>query len=199
MSDAKQEHTPAAATDTASFEKRFLALVNQTNIVITAANVAYHLNVPIEEAQEQLLSLELNGVLQQESDENGNTHYVMPNRPAPGTLPARVNGQPGGEGPSGGLPGVHNPADAPPAPMYSNPPARAKNVNGMVLNVILPGVGSLVCGRMVGLAMLALLLLGVVMLLSPLGFGRLLGLLPIVGGWIWSIAAGVGLLSEKEP
>jgi hypothetical protein len=187
------------AMDKAEFEKRFLALVNQTNIVITAANVAYHLEVPIEEAEDQLLGLELNGVIQQQTDENGNAHYVMPNRGAPGTLPVQLRTEQGGEGGATGQPmGVHNPADIPSAPIYSNPPAKGRNVNGLVLNVVAPGVGSLVCGRMVGLGMLGLLLLGIVMFFLPLGFGRLLGVLPIAASWIWSIVAGVGLLNEKE-
>ena len=41
------------------FEKRFLSLVNQTNVAITPSNVAYHLSIPIEEAQEHLLPVHL--------------------------------------------------------------------------------------------------------------------------------------------
>lgn len=185
------------AMEKAEFEKRFLALVYQTDVVITAPNVAYHLNIPIEEAQEQLISLELNGTIQQATDDKGNTYYLMPNRPAPGTLPANVDLE--AQARSGGPPGLRNPADAPSAPIYSNPPAKGMSVNGLVLNVIFPGVGSLVCGKMVGLAMLGLVLLGIVLFFLPLGFGRLLGFLPIAAGWIWSIIAGVGLLSEREP
>jgi hypothetical protein len=200
MTEEQPSTEVATATmEKAEFEKRFLALVAQTNIVITAANIAYHLEVPIEEAQDQLLGLELNGVIQQQTDENGNTHYVMPNRPAPGTLPVHLRTEQRGEGGQAGpTPGIQNPADLPAAPIYHSPGAKGRNVNGLVLNVVLPGVGSLVCGRMAGLGMLGLLLLGIVMFFLPLGFGRLLGILPIVASWIWSIVAGVGLLNEKE-
>lgn len=185
------------AMEKTEFEKRFLSLVYQTNVVITAPNIAYQLNIPIEEAQDQLLTLELNGTIQQATDDSGNTYYMMPNRPAPGTMPQHgQTAEPSQT--SGGPPGVQNPAEIPSAPIYSNPPAKGMNINGLVLNVVLPGVGSMVCGRMIGLAMLALVLLGIILFFLPLGFGRLIGILPIIGGWIWSIVAGVGLLSEKE-
>ncbi|MCC6748280.1 MAG: hypothetical protein IT371_11515 [Deltaproteobacteria bacterium] len=183
----------------ADFDKRFLSLVVQTDTVITAANVAYHLNLPIEEAQEHLLSLELNGTLQQATDQAGNTYYVMPNRPAPGTAPAHLALESGQQPRSTG--GLHDPAALPRAPIYGGPgaaPAKGRNVNGLVLNVLLPGVGSLVCGRMSGLGMLGLLLLGVLLFFFVPGWSKLVGILPILGAWIWSIAAGVGLLSERE-
>jgi len=190
-----------ATLQRAEFEKRFLALVYQTNTLITAPNIAYHLNISIDEAQDHLLELELNGTIQQQTDEEGNSYYLMPNRPAAGTLPAQItDGEDGPEAqPGGGPPGVTNPADIPSAPLYTNPPAKARNVNGLVLNVIFPGVGSLVCGRMNGLGMLGLVLLGFLMFFLPIGFGRLAGVLPIIAGWIWSIIAGVKLMSEQEP
>lgn len=184
------------ALQKADFEKLFLKLVYQTDVVITPANIAYHLNMPIAEAEEQLISLELNGVLHQETDDQGNTFYSMPNRPAPGTLPA---GTPlltegGGEIRS---PHSFDPAQLPPAPVYSNPGAKGMHVNGLVLNAVLPGVGSLVCGKKIGAAMLGLALLGVLMVFFFSGGNRFLGLLPVAAAYIWSIVAGIGLLSEK--
>jgi len=190
------ENNPVAL-EKAEFEKRFLNLIYQTDVVITPPNIAYHLQIPIEEAQEQLIALELNGTLQQATDPQGNTYYLMPNRPPPGTLPA--SGALQTENRNTAPPGVYNPAELPPIPMHSNPGAKGMNINGLVLNVVFPGVGSLVCGRMVGLAMLGLVILGIVLVFLPLGFGRLLGLLPIVVGWLWSIVAGVQLLNQKEP
>jgi len=183
----------------ADFEKRFLELVNQTDVVITAPNIAYHLSLPIEETQEHLLSLELNGTIQQTTDDKGNSYYLMPNRPAPGTLPAGQSLEQVSEGGSKPIPGVQNPADLPAVPMYKNPGAKGRNINGLVLNCLVPGVGSLVSGRMGGLAILGLALLGIVLFFLPLGWGRLVGILPIIGAYIWSIIAGVGLLDEKEP
>ena len=181
----------------AEFDKRFLALVNQTDVVITAPNIAYHLSLPIEETQEHLLGLELNGVLQPATDDKGNAYYVLANRAAPGTLPAgdRLQSE---SGAAGNPPGVQNPAEMSAVPIYSNPGAKGKNINGLVLNCLVPGVGSLVAGHKIGLAMLGLALLGIVLFFVPLGFGRLLGIFPIIAAYIWSIIGGIGLLDEKE-
>ncbi|MBW2731503.1 MAG: hypothetical protein JRH20_03865 [Deltaproteobacteria bacterium] len=181
------------------FDKRFLTLVNQSNVVITVPNIAYNLDIPIEEAQEHMLSLELNGVLTQQTDaQTGDTIYVMPNRPVPGAVPSPESEQGNNQGP----PGVHNPADLPPAPVLSQSPsaapAKAQSVNGLVLNAIIPGVGSLVCGKMIGLAMLGLLFLGLIFLFMLPGFSKVLAVVPVIAAWIWSIIAGVQLLNDRE-
>ena len=186
------------AMEKAEFEKRFLNLVYQTDVVITAPNIAYHLGIGIEESQEQLLSLELNGVLQQESDDDGNYTYVMPNRPDPGSMPSTAAQLPAATGDGGRPPVSNNPADAPAAPNYAKAGAKGKNINGLVLNCVIPGLGSLICGDKMGGAMLGLFILGIVMIFAiGLSFSSLLGLLPIFTAYLWSIVAGVGLLSEK--
>jgi hypothetical protein len=187
----------------AEFEQRFLALVSQTDVVITAANVAYHLGLPIDEVQEHLLGLELSGVLQQQTDAQGNATYAMPNRPTPGTLPARLSdGSELQQGEQAGPPGVHDPAALAPAPMYGGPtsaPARGRNINGLVLNVIIPGLGSLVCGRRNGWAMIGLVILAIVLFIVFRGWSKLLGIVPLLIAWLWSLVAGIGLLDEREP
>ena len=187
------------AMEKAEFEKRFLNLVYQTDVVITAPNIAYHLGIGIEEAQEQLLSLELNGVLQQETDDDGNATYVMPNRPDPGSMPSAAAQLPAATGEDGQPPAAHssNPADAPPAPIYAKSGAKGKNVNGLVFNCVVPGLGSLICGDKMGGAMIGLFIVGIVMILAiGLSWSSLLGLLPIFVAYLWSIVAGVGLLSK---
>ncbi len=184
----------------AEFEKRFLNLVYQTDVQITAPNIAYHLGIGIEEAQEHLLSLELNSVIQQETDDDGTTTYVLPNRPDPGSMP--IPNQLPAAGSTDGAPpqsvGGYNPADAPPAPVYAKSGAKGKNINGLVLNCVIPGLGSLICGNKIGGAMLGLFILGIVMVISfGLSFSSLLGLIPIFAAYLWSIMAGVGLLSQK--
>ncbi len=189
--------------DKAEFDKRFLTLVNTTNVVITAPNIAYNLDIPIEEAQEHLLSLELNSIIQQKDDDSGNSIYVMPNRPAPGAVPGASQAESqisGGGGPAGPQ-GVHNPADLPRAPLYSGPasaPASGKAVNGLVLNVIFPGLGSLTNGQMVGIAMMALVLLGLIFIFALSGWSKLVAILPIAAAWIWSLFAGIKLLDRRE-
>jgi len=185
------------ALEKVEFEKRFLSLVYKSDVMITAPNIAYHLKIPIEEAQDHLLSLELNGVIQQEIDDGGNSFYVMPNRPEPGSLPAPLSPDGDPDSADQGPVGSFNPADIQ-ARTYSNPGAKARNVNGLVLNVMFPGVGSLVAGRMAGLGMMGLVLLGPVLMVAMSGVSRLTGLAPILVGWIWSIIAGVNLLSETD-
>ncbi len=183
------------ALEKADFEKRFLALVYQSEVLITPANVAYHLDVPIEETTDQLLSLELNGVIQQKIDDDGNTYYVMPNRPAPGTK--RLGTEEGSDAPD--LNTSNNPADIPTAPNLVSPGVPAKNIYGMLLNFFIPGVGSLVAGKKIGAVMLAMVLLGMLMLiLLPWKWGLLLGVAPMGIGVIWSWIAGVMLMFDNK-
>ena len=184
------EKVKTAALEKADFEKRFLALIYQSEVLITPANVAYHLDIPIEETQDQLLSLELNGVIQQQIDDEGNTHYVLPNRPAPGT---RRLGAEGGDAPE--LNTSNNPADLPTAPNLVSPGVAPKNMLGMILNFIIPGVGSLVAGKKIGAAMLGLVILGALLLiLLPWKWGLLLGGGAMGVGVLWSWIAGVMLM-----
>ncbi|MCK5798236.1 MAG: hypothetical protein KAI47_13680 [Deltaproteobacteria bacterium] len=188
----------------AEFDKRFLTLVNQTSVAISAPNIAYHLDMPIEEAQEQLLDMELNGVIVQAVDDQGNTTYSMPNRAAPGTLPQhQLKEQAASD--DGTAPrqatGVQNPADLPPAPVLSGgsyAPAAGKSINGLVFNIIFPGLGSLIAGNMMGLAIMGVFFLGILSFFVMPGFTKILGVLPLLGAWIWSIVAGVQLLNKKE-
>lgn len=185
--------------DKAEFDKKFLTLVNQTDVVITAPNIAYHLDIPIEETQEHLLSLELNGVLSQQNDAEGNTIYNMPNRQAPGTQPAHQLTE--GQKQQQAQQRVQNPADLPPAPILSggkHAPAKGRSINGLIFNILFPGLGSLICGKMIGLAIMGLLLLGLASFFFMPGFTKMLSPIPIVASWIWSIVAGIQLLNDKE-
>jgi hypothetical protein len=62
----------------------------------------------------------------------------------------------------------------------------------MILNILLPGVGSLVAGRKgVGAAQLILWLVGLALTF------KLVGIPIVIGAWIWSVATGIGLLGAK--
>src|SRR5690606_29376467 len=132
---------------TAEFEQRFLRLINERSFKITAANVAYQLELSIDEVQEHLLALELNGTLIQRTDEQGGSYWEMPHRPQPGTLlaPATIEQRARRSLESG-----HPPEQLKSAPIYAtsaSAPARGRSINGMVLNALLPGLGSLICGQ----------------------------------------------------
>lgn len=94
-----------------------------------------------------------------------------------------------------------NPANQPAAPLYGGgqaAPAAGRAINGLVLNILIPGVGSLVAGRITGLFMLLLLLGGFVSFFILPSWFKFAGILPIVAAWIWSIIAGIQLLSQKQ-
>ena len=65
--------------------------------------------------------------------------------------------------------------------------------NGMWMNVLLPGSGSLAAGMWEGAGMMLMVLVGVVILYKWRGFKRLAGLAPLLGGWAWSIFASTTL------
>jgi hypothetical protein len=71
-------------------------------------------------------------------------------------------------------------------------PASAKNINGMILNVIIPGLGTIMNGDTgVGVGQLLLVVLGFPTLIFIKWF---LGLAMIFGGWTWSIVTGVQMM-----
>jgi serine/threonine-protein kinase len=85
---------------------------------------------------------------------------------------------------------------SPPSPHSSSPAisagAEGSAVTGMVLNILLPGVGSLVAGRKgVGAAQLILWLVGLALIV------KLIGIPIVIGAWIWSLATGISLLGAK--
>jgi hypothetical protein len=72
-------------------------------------------------------------------------------------------------------------------------PASATAIKGLVLNVVMPGLGSILYGNtQQGAGMLALAVLGI-----PVLFWHIvLGILMMLGAWGWSIVAGVQMLSS---
>lgn len=73
-------------------------------------------------------------------------------------------------------------------------PADAAGVNYLVMNCVVPGLGTILRGNKgVGAAQLGLVVLG---LLSILTGHFLVGLLLGAGGWIWSFVTGLGFLKQ---
>jgi hypothetical protein len=73
-------------------------------------------------------------------------------------------------------------------------PASAKGVNGLVLNIIVPGLGTILYGKTeIGVGQLVLAGLGIPML----WFSWLVALAMIAGAWIWSIVTGFQLMSSS--
>ena len=77
-------------------------------------------------------------------------------------------------------------------PAFS-PGASSKSVNALVLNLILPGLGTIVGGKpALGAGQIALFLVGI-----PLIFFFFLGLLVMAGAWIWGAITGFQMMSDS--
>lgn len=75
-------------------------------------------------------------------------------------------------------------------------PVQASGVNHLVLNCLVPGLGSLVRGRTgLGAAQLGLAVAAVPLLFFKFG----LALLLFVGAYVWSITSGIRFLSQPAP
>lgn len=176
--------------DASEFERDFLKLVHETDVVITPANIAYHLKIPIQDAQEQLLALELNGVLREVVDADGISTFVMPNRARTQSVPATLDDL-----------ARSSRAYATDLVEYResvHSPLSGRALNGLVMNLIVPGTGSLLCGKKSGAWLLGGVALGISLLLLLPGWSRIVGLVPLLGSWVVSAIQGVQLLIEDK-
>jgi len=183
------------------FERKFLDLVYRSDVTITAVNIAYHLGMPVAEAQDKLTEMELNGILVEEQDAKGDSYWKLPNRPQAASLVVSQAATPATAGAAGA------PAASPSAaigPALSLGISRPDGVSeglppskiyGLLLNVIVPGTGSLVAGRTgEGIVQLTLAVLGL-----PLAFFVKWWLIVLtLFAWLWGVVSGVrGLMSSK--
>ena len=75
-------------------------------------------------------------------------------------------------------------------------PADASGINYLVMNCVVPGLGSLLRGNKgVGAAQLGLAIFGVLLLLTG---HWVLGPFVAFVGWIWSVISGFGLFKQKS-
>jgi len=73
-------------------------------------------------------------------------------------------------------------------------PIGPKAMNGLLVNFILPGVGSLMNGKSgEGAAQLALLVIGAALLVTL----HLIGIPILIAAWIWGVVTGIRGLSDK--
>ncbi len=72
-------------------------------------------------------------------------------------------------------------------------PISAKGINGLVLNIIIPGLGTILYGKTeIGVGQLVLAGLGIPMFWLSWMFA----LAMIAGAWIWSIVTGFQLMAS---
>lgn len=167
--------TPGKPLD--DFEVRFLEFAYQTTAVINVPAVAHALRLPTSVVSEKLEDMAARDVILRDTDDEGNLFFAIPGRatqrPAahPPLAPVGSHGQ---------LAHVSAPADG-------------TAIAAMVLNVFIPGSGSLVAGRVaIGVVQLILWVIGI-----PLSF-VLIGLPMVLTAWIWSLVTGIQILEESK-
>jgi TM2 domain-containing membrane protein YozV len=166
-----------AAKPMDDFEVRFLEFAYKTTERINVPSVAYALKLPTAQVSDRLEDMAARDVLTRDVDDEGNVFFTVPGHATPrapaGPPLARV---------------------VPPGPVASiSGPADATAVAALVLNVVIPGTGSLIAGRAaVGVTQLMLWVIGV-----PLSF-VLIGIPLAMAAWIWSLVTGIHILEESK-
>ena len=75
-------------------------------------------------------------------------------------------------------------------------PASAKGINGLLLNIVIPGLGTILYGKTeIGVGQLALAALGIPMF----WFSWIVALLMLAAAWGWSIVVGFQMMSASTP
>ena len=166
---------PATASD--DFEVRFLEFAYQTTATLNVTAVAHALKMPTGIVNDRLEEMAARDVIGRDVDDEGNVFFTIHGRKtprAPAHPPLQAFDRPG-----------------PLAPITG--PADATAVTAMVLNVILPGLGSLIVGRTaVGVGQLLLWLIAFPLCFLVIGFPML------IGAWVWSVVTGVRILEESK-
>jgi TM2 domain-containing membrane protein YozV len=155
------------------FEQRFLKFAYESRVPINASSVALALSMPIAKAEEQLEDLAARDVLVRIVDNEGYVFYRLPGQSVfrPDQRPGPLAVRPDGTVQSGASIG---------------PGAAPQATAGLMLNLVLPGVGSIVAGRTVeGILQLVLFMISI-----PLCF-ILIGIPLCVATWAWALASGI--------
>lgn len=172
---------PAGELSPNEFEQKFLEFAYQTTARIDAPAVAYALKIPIAAAEERLEDLAASGVLVRAVDDEACVYYNLPGRvkATPGRALVRRDG-------SGAL------ATQPGAPLAIQPPPSPQAMVGLLLNLVMPGLGSMVAGRTgEGVAQLMLFVIGI-----PLCF-VLVGIPICLATWGWALSSGLRALNQS--
>jgi len=165
---------PAKLMD--DFEVRFLEFAYQTTATLNVPAVAHALKLPTAEVSERLEEMAARDVLGRDVDDEGNVFFTIPGRAtrAPANPPLATMT------PAGQL-------------QHVSAPAEGTAVAAMVLNVIIPGTGSLIAGRVaVGVVQLILWIIAL-----PLSF-VLIGIPMAMAAWIWSLVTGIQILDQSK-
>lgn len=168
---------PVAPKPMDDFEVRFLEFAYKTTETLNVPSVAHALKMKTADVSEKLEDMAARDVLGREVDDEGNVFFTIPGRPAgraPANPPLAPVGQPG-------------------QMVHVSPPSDGTAITALVLNIILPGVGSLVAGRTSqGVLQLVLWVVAFPLCFVLIGFPMLLAI------WIWSLVSGIQILEESK-
>ncbi len=157
------------------FEVRFLEFAYKSTVTLNVPAVAHALKLPTAEVSDRLEEMAARDVLVREVDDEGNVYFTIPGRArSPAHPPLATVAPPG-------------------ALAHVSPPAEGTAVAALVLNIIIPGSGSLVAGRTsTGVAQLVLWLVSFPLCIVLVGFPMLFAV------WIWSLVSGIQILDESR-
>lgn len=165
--------TPGNSDD---FEQRMLEFAYKTTATINVPSVAHALKLPTALVNDRLEDMAARDVLIRDIDDEGNVFFTLPGKQSqrmPAQPPLATVGRPG--------------------QLAVSAPAEGTAVTALVLNVMLPGVGSLVAGRVgIGIGQLILWLVGLPLCLVVIGFPM------VLAAWIWSLVSGIQILEDSK-
>ena len=168
---------PAAPKPMDDFEVRFLEFAYQTTATINVPAVAHALRLPTSEVSDKLEDMAARDVLVREVDDEGNVFF---------TIPGRATARPAANPP---LQRVGEPGQM----VHVSPAADGTAVTALVLNIVIPGSGSLIAGRTSqGVVQLILWVVSWPLMFVLIGFPMLLAV------WIWSLVSGIQILEESK-
>ena len=168
---------PNQAKPMDDFEVRFLEFAYQSTVTLNVPAVAHALRMPTAEVSDKLEDMAARDVIGREIDDEGNVFFTIPGRP---------NERPAANPP---LTRVKQPGEM----VHVSPPSEGTAVTALVLNIIIPGVGSLVAGRTSqGVVQLVMWVVSFPLMFVLIGFPMLLAV------WIWSLVSGIQILEESK-
>jgi TM2 domain-containing membrane protein YozV len=176
---------PSSGAASDDFEVRMLEFAYKTTGTINVASVAHALKLPTVLVNDRLEEMAARDVIVRDIDDEGNVFFTLP-----GKLSQRMPAHPPLSLPTSGPPAR---AAQHAVPQSIGPPAEGVAVTALVLNVLVPGVGSLVAGRVgLGVGQLLLWVIGL-----PLCF-VLIGFPMVLAAWIWSLVSGIQILEDSK-
>jgi hypothetical protein len=169
-----QPNAPKTMDD---FEVRFLEFAYKSTTTLNVTSVAHALRMPTGEVSDRLEDMAARDVIGRDVDDEGNVFFTIPGRPtvrSPANPPLMTTTAPG-------------------QLQHISGPAEGTAVAALVLNIFVPGVGSLVAGRTsIGVAQLVMWVVAFPLCIVLIGFPMLLA------AWIWSLVSGIQILEESK-